>query len=349
MSFQRIWAMFVARNYEFFRDRAALGWNFIFPILIVAGFAVIFGGNTRDVIKVGVFPIQSERIKPNQLAITPKFTGNNLFSFIGFENQETAVNKLKHHKIDFLVKNGSPTDEYWVTETSHKGKIAEQIFNSSLVADEHENPGNRKKITGIEIRYIDWVFPGILAMNMMFSSLFGVGYIIVRYRKNGVLKRFKTTPLNAIEYLTAQMFSRIFVLMSTLIIVWIGCDLIFSFHTVGSYLSLLFIFFLGGLSLISLGLILAARGTSEEFTSGIINFITWPMMFLSEVWFSLEGSPEWVKAASNIFPLTHMLKAARAIMNDGAGLVDVRQEILILTSMFIICLIIGASMFSWDE
>ena len=84
--------------------------------------------------------------------------------------------------------------------------------------------------------------------------------------------------------------------MFTLVIVWTGCDLMFSFKVQGSYIDLFVIFFLGSLSLTALGLVLASRGTSEEFTTGILNFISWPMMFLSEVWFSLEGAPGWVKS-----------------------------------------------------
>ena len=89
-------------------------------------------------------------------------------------------------------------------------------------------------------------FPGILAMNMMFSALWGVGYIVVRYRKNGVLKRLKATPLTSFEYLAAQTLSRIFLLMFTLVVVWVGCDLVFSFTVEGSYFDLFIVFFLGG-------------------------------------------------------------------------------------------------------
>ncbi|MDP3694829.1 MAG: ABC transporter permease, partial [Desulfocapsaceae bacterium] len=98
-----------------------------------------------------------------------------------------------------------------------------------------------------------------------------------------------------------------------------------------------------------MGLVLAARGTSEEFTSGILNFISWPMMFLSEVWFSLEGSPAWIQAVAKIFPLTHMLSGARKIMNDGATLADVQGECLILIAITLICLTIAAKIFSWNE
>ena len=114
-------------------------------------------------------------------------------------------------------------------------------------------PG-KEPIQGREIRYIDWLFPGILGMNMMFSALWGVGYVVVRYRKNGVLKRLKATPLTAFEYLSAQMLSRIFLLMFTLVVVWVGCDLIFSFQVRGPYLDLFVVFLLGSLSLTALGL-----------------------------------------------------------------------------------------------
>jgi ABC-type multidrug transport system permease subunit len=225
----------------------------------------------------------------------------------------------------------------------------EKIFQSSLLPTDNLDLVLKEEIKGRQIRYIDWLFPGILTMNMMFSALWGVGYILVRYRKNGVLKRLKATPLTAFEYLSAQMLSRIFLLMFTLIIVWIGCDLIFSFTVEGSYFDLAIVFFVGSFSLTALGLVFAARGTSEEFTNGILTFVTWPMMFLSEVWFSLEGAPGWVKSVTQIFPLTHLLKAVRKIMHDGAGLVDVAPEMAILTVMTLTFLIAGAALFSWDR
>jgi ABC-2 type transport system permease protein len=186
-------------------------------------------------------------------------------------------------------------------------------------------------------------------MNMMFSALWGVGYLVVRYRKNGVLKRLKVTPLTAFKYLTAQALSRIFLLMFTLVVVWIGCDLIFSFTVLGSYLDLFLIFFIVSLSLTALGLVLASRGTSEEFTTGILNSISWPMMFLSEVWFSLEGAPKWLTDVAKIFPLTHLLNAARKIMHDDAGLADVGFEIVILCVMTLAFLTVGAALFSWNK
>jgi ABC-type multidrug transport system permease subunit len=184
---------------------------------------------------------------------------------------------------------------------------------------------------------------------MMFSALYGVGYVVVRYRKNGVLKRLKATPLTAFEYLSAQMLSRIFLIMFSLVILWIGCDFLFHFHVEGSYLDLALMFLAGSLSLTSLGLIIASRGTSEEFANGLLNFITWPMMFLSEVWFSIEGAPHWVRMMSKALPLTHLLSGVRRIMNDGATLIQVGPELLVLLGMTLVFLFIGAGLFSWNK
>jgi ABC-2 type transport system permease protein len=104
-----------------------------------------------------------------------------------------------------------------------------------------------------------------------------------------------------------------------------------------------------GVGLSALGLVLAARGTSEEFTSGVLNFISWPMMFLSEVWFSLEGSPQAVKYFAQIFPLTHMIKAIRKVMNEGAVLADVQFECLFMIIFAAAALWLRAFMFSWNE
>jgi ABC-2 type transport system permease protein len=348
MNGRRLWAMFAARNKEFFRDRSALGWNFIFPFLIVVGFGIIFGGREYSGFKVGVFPATAPTVSFAGSAVPEKFYTSDYLDFLGFKNLEQGLEKLQHHKIDFLLRLDSPDNEYWVDDTSPKGYIVEKIFKASFLAPGQKD-GVKKEVQGYKIRYIDWLFPGILAMNMMFSALWGVGYVVVRYRKNGVLKRLKATPLTALEYLSAQVLSRIFLLLFTLFVVWVGSDLIFSFRVLGSYVDLLIVFTLGGLSLSAMGLLLAARGTSEEFTSGILNFISWPMMFLSEVWFSLEGAPQWVRNFAQIFPLTHLIRAAREIMNDGARLTDVGLECTVLIFFTVVCLAIGAVLFSWNK
>ncbi len=350
MNLKRLWVLFVARNYEFTRDRAGFGWNILFPFLLVAGFGIVFSGDTPTRYKLGVFHPSEIRSHSEKLHLPPELTGSPFVQVIVFNDFDTGMDKLVHHKIDILVKNTKIPHEYWVSDSSPKGYVMEKLLRESLVDEKSLSPLLRKfSIEGRQIRYIDWLFPGILGMNIMFSSLFGVGYVIVRYRKTGVLKRLKATPVTAVEYLAAQLLSRVVILMTTASLVWFGCHLLFSFHMAGSYLDAAIVFLTGTVSMVSLGLVLAARGTSEELTNGLINFLTWPMMFLSEVWFSLEGAASWVQKAALVFPLTHFLSALRKVVNDGAALGQVTGELAVLAGMSVVCLAVGAALFSWTR
>ncbi|WP_244154244.1 ABC transporter permease [Desulfospira joergensenii] len=351
---KRMWVLFLARNYEFFRDRAGFGWNILFPFLIVAGFGLLFGADSGQEFKAGVFPVSgpanSAPAWMESLDIPEKLKTYSFVKLIPFDSRETAMDRLVHHKVDILLKNGGRAVQYWISDSSPRGRLMEKVVKEAMVP-ESQFAGKviRQEIQGDQVRYIDWLFPGILGMNIMFSAFFGVGYVIVRYRRSGVLKRLKATPVTSFEYLTAQLLSRVVILMGSSALVWAGCDLIFSFQVRGSYLDAFLVFLAGTLCLVSFGLILASRGTNEELTSGVINFICWPMMFLSEVWFSIEGSSDWIKTISSFLPLTHFLKAARRVINDGADLSQVSHELFLMILMSLVFLSLGSWMFSWTK
>lgn len=345
-----MWALFVARNFEFIRDRAGFGWNILFPFLIVAGFGVIFSSDSRSEFKLGVSPVKQDSMTVNELKIPEKLKTYDHIKIVPFETHDEAMDKLLHHKIDILLENKGPKLRYWINNSSPKGYVLEKVVKESIIPEEmFASRVIKQQIKGEQIRYIDWLFPGILGMNIMFSSLFGVGYVIVRYRRSGVLKRLKATPVTAFEYLTAQLVSRVLILLATSSLVWFGCDLFFSFQMQGSYFDAFVIFLAGSICLVSLGLIIACRGTNEELTNGAINFICWPMMFLSEVWFSIEGASAWVKSIAKALPLTHFLSAVRKIINDGATLSEVSSEMTILLVMSLVFLCIGSLLFSWTK
>ena len=159
-------------------------------------------------------------------------------------------------------------------------------------------------------------------MNMMFSCLFGVGYVVVRYRKSGFLRRLSATPVTAFEFGAAQVLSRLLLTISVTALIYGALALFVPFRNEGSVLLLLLIAIVGALSMIAFGFMMAARFASEELANGAINLASWPMMLLSGVWFSLEGAPAWLQQAAKVLPLTQMLDAARAVMLDGAGLAD---------------------------
>lgn len=333
---RRFWAVFVARTTEFLRDRGALAWNMAFPLFAVFGMAFAFSGERQEVFKVGV--VGSPAALPSGFAST-KHVG-----FVGFGSEAEAQDRLRHHQIDLLVQPGRPI-RYWVNESSPKGYLVEKIM---LGTDAARPAPRRGVVTGRSIRYVDWLISGLLAMNMMFSSLFGVGYAIVRYRKNGVLKRLKATPLLAIEFLAAQVLSRLALILAVFSVVYHGANFFLRFQMLGSLWSLYLIFALGGTCLISLGLLVAARVASEELAGGLLNLLSWPMMFLSGVWFSLEGAPRALRLAADALPLTHVIDAARAVMTEGATLAQVSGHLAVLAAMTAVFLTIGAWSFRWE-
>lgn len=341
--FKRILIIFINRNREFYRDKSGFGWNILFPFFVIVGFSLIFSQDTRKEYKVGV--INSVEIRKKISVQYQEFRKSKIIEFIEFESLENGINRLLHHRIDLLI---DPAEgKYWKSSTSPKSFMTEKLLISS--SEEIKTGFIPESVNGREIPYVEWLFPGVLAMNMMFSALFGVGYSVVRDRKNGVLKRFSVTPLTPFEFLTAQILSRMFVIMLTTGTVYTACILIYGFENRGSYLSLLIIFILGSFSMVSLALIIASRSSSEEFAGGILNLLSWPMMMLSEVWFSMEGARPWVIKFSKLLPLTHITSGIRQVMNDGASLYEIRSQIFALLIMSVIFLAAGSVLFRWQK
>lgn len=334
--FKRFYAILKARNLEFFRDKSSLAWSVAFPVLLLVGFSIVFSGDGKDIYKVGVLN------NPDKPAT---FLQTKYIEFVNYTDTELALGKVRQHKLDLLVDYRLGL--YWINDTSPNGYMVEQL----LLAHKNDMTGNdwiKQTVTGKQIRYIDWVLPGILGMNMMFSCLFGVGYVIVRYRKSMVLKRLNATPVSALEFLSAQIVSRLMIVMCISSVIFIGCNIMFDFYMLGSYFDLFIIAILGAMSLISLGLVIAARSQSEELTGGLLNMASWPMMIFSGVWFSLEGSPEFIQHLANWLPLTHLVESARAIMTEGANLYDLRGHIAIMLVMTGVFLGLGTLSFRWN-
>ena len=250
-----------------------------------------------------------------------------------------------------LIDFSAGTGTYFLNRQSPNAEIL-RILLIQHPAGEGDFPGipglNEQEVTGDNIRYVDWLVPGVIGMNMLFSCLFGVGYVIVRYRKNGVLKRLKATPVTPLMFISAQMASRFIIVIITSVVVFIGTNIFLGFTMKGSYFSLLLITSLAIVCMISLGLVFAARIKSEELANGLMNLVTFPMIIFSGVFFSLEGTPGILQKISRIFPLTHFIEGARSIMLEGAGLVELFPNILAMAGMAVLFLGIASAMFNWD-
>ncbi|MTW21643.1 ABC transporter permease [Allochromatium palmeri] len=345
----RIRAILVARNREFYRDRAGLGWNLLMPMLMVLAFAFIFQDEESDLLKIGVLTssgtlsgVESPVLDLEHVTFVP----------VPVTDLAAAIVKVERHQLDLLLDPGAAS-RYWVNGDSAKGYLAERLLlaagssGSESGANTDTGP-ERQTLSGAALRYVDWVLPGVLAMNIMFSSLWGVGWVIVRYRKNGVLRRLKATPLSPWEFLTAQVLSRLLVVLVASLIVYLGAAWLLDVPMRGSYLALALVYVAGSLCLISLGLIIAARLRTEELADGLLNLMSWPMLLLSGVWFSMEGTNTLAQWAAQALPLTHLVAAARAVMIDGAGVVEVLPEISVLLVLAVAFLTLATWMFRWE-
>jgi ABC-2 type transport system permease protein len=333
-SVKRLFAVWHARNLEFLRDRTSLVFTLGVPVAIVVAMALIFGGPPRPLFKVGV-------LAPMPAVAAYPFLGERYFQFVEQPGEAAAIHLVSRNDLDLLLDLRQRPVRYWAIADSPKGYMAEKLL---LQVDPQ---AVRQPTTGVATRYIDWLFPGVLGMNMMFTCLMGAGYVVVRYRRNGFLKRLSATPVSAFEFLSAQVLSRLGLALAVTLILYIGISNVIHFHNAGSNALLLLVAVLGSLSLIAFGLIVAARFASEEVVGGLLNFLTWPMMLLSGVWFSLEGSPRWMQLVAQLFPLTHILQAVRAITLDGAGAASIGVDLAYLAGTTLVFLAAGAYSFRW--
>ncbi len=356
-------AVLKARTMEYVRDRGTFLWNLFFPILMVAGFAFAFGtGESKTLFKVALIGEGGADALKTAIADRSFETGSaamdgflaipqlELIAY-GGADRDAALDKLRKHQFDMAVDFAGGA--WYINDQAAGGPLLRKLLTGS------EDPGTdgampsvpgftEKRVSGKAIRYVDYLVPGVIGMNMMFSCLFGVGFVLVRYRKNGVLKRLKATPVGALNFLTAQAVSRMIIVVLTSVFVFAATNFFLHFRMEGNYLTLLLVLTLGIFAMISLGLVFASRLASEELASGLMNLVTFPMMVFSGVFFSIEGSPAILRAIAKVFPLTHFLDAARAIMLDGAGLAAVWPQMAVLSGMTVLFLAVSASLFKWE-
>lgn len=329
---KRFLAVFYARNLEFFRDKVTFIWNLLFPIFLIFGFAFAFSEDNSSTYKIGI---------SGHTEIRYDFFEYKYLQFIQYDSIEDSLKKLTHHQIDMIIDLDNNT--YYINNESSNGYLVERI----LLSDRKQN-FKKETVTGQKIRKVDWFVPGVLGMNIMFGCLMGVGFVIIRYRKNRVLKRFKATPLHAYEFIIAQLFSRFFIVAFMSTVIYVGTNSFLHFKMEGSYIDLIIITIISIFCHISLGLLFSSRIKSEEVGSGIINIIVWPMMFLSGIFFSLEGTPKSLQIVSRIFPITHFIEGARKIMLDGAGLMEISNNLFFLIASTVVLLVISAFLFKWE-
>lgn len=338
---RNVTALWMARNREYYRDKASLFWSFVFTPMLVIIIALAFSKGDTEVFVIGLKNGTPPTEKIEQAGSQLPGSGRAYITWIEYSDHQRALNQVQYQQVDLLLDASSK--RYWVNNNSAKSELLLELLGDEMAGWQPQ------QVTGDAVRYIDWVLPGMLAMNIMFSGLFGVGYVIVRYRKNGVLKRLQAAPVKAWQFLLAQGASRLVIMLSVTSILFLVCGWMVDLLVVGSAWLLLLIALLGTLSIIGLALLFASRSASEEFANGLLNAISFPMLLLSEIWFTLDKAPAWLQGVADFSPLTHLVRAARAVMLEGAGLADVSFELMVLALISVLSIAAAALLFKWHQ
>jgi ABC-type multidrug transport system permease subunit len=197
-------------------------------------------------------------------------------------------------------------------------------------------------------RYIDWVIPGLIGLNLMSTGMWGIGFGIVYMRQKKQLKRLAATPMHRRDFLLSQMIARLAFVVVEVIPIVLFAWLAFGVRLAGSPLSLALVVVVGALTFAGLGLLTAARARTIEGVSGIMNVVMMPMFILSGVFFSAARFPDAVQPIIQALPLTALNDATRAVYNDGLPLAAVGGELAILAAWMVVCFALALRTFRWQ-
>jgi ABC-2 type transport system permease protein len=333
-----------ARMKEFIRETEAIFWVFGFPLLLTLGLGFAFREKPPDRIPVGVVsgPRAAEQMKA--LAASPALLPR-LYS------ERQGREELRRGKISLLVSGGSPQPVYRLDPTRPDARTARVEADDALQAA----AGRRNAFSARDeivheqgSRYIDFLVPGLLGMNLMGTGMWGMGFTIANARMKKLLKRLVATPMRKSDYLIAQFLSRLIFLVIEIVVVVGFAWMVFGVRVNGSLLLFALICLLGGMAFAAIGLLVASRAQTLEAVSGLMNLVMMPMWLCSGVFFSYERFPDAVQPLIRALPLTALNDALRAVMNDAAGIGQVAPQVANLAIWTSLAYVAGLRMFRWQ-
>lgn len=196
-------------------------------------------------------------------------------------------------------------------------------------------------------RYVDFLVPGLLALTILSTSLWGTGMTIVANRRENLLKRFMATPMRPYEYILSHVIGRLIILGFEVMTVLLAAGVIFKFRIAGTFAAFATIALLGASALTAMGILLGSRTTNSALMNGICNLILLPMMVLSGVWFGRSNMPEWLADAARWLPLTPVVDGLRRVALEGATLAELGFEVGLLAAYFAAATVAARRAFKW--
>jgi ABC-2 type transport system permease protein len=339
-----------SRIREFYREPAAIFWVYGFPLLMALALGIAF--RQRPIEQ----PIAVDLVGSGAEALQKKLAEDKRFK-LTLSPKEDWKRRLRAGKTDLVIDAESPDGtNYTLWDEPHRAEsllaryAAELALRGTATAATSAKDSPTIKQSHLEekgIRYIDYLMPGMLGMNLMGGGLWGVGFALADMRTRKLLKRFLATPMRRSDFLFGVMLSRlVFTVPEVLILLGFGW-LAFGVTCQGNLLLLLGVIMLGGVSFSGIGLLVASRAKTIETVSGLMNLVMLPMWILSGVFFSYERFPEAAHPLIRLLPLTALNDALRGVMLDGQSAWRLWPELTTLTVWGGVTFVIALRIFRW--
>jgi ABC-2 type transport system permease protein len=260
-----------------------------------------------------------------------------------------ARRRLARARSDVIVVPGSPP-EFVYDPNRVESVLARAAAENAMMKAKAPSATPARDVTIVEPggRYIDFLIPGLLGMNVMGGGLWGIGFVIVDMRIRKLLKRLIATPMRRSDFLLGLAISRLIFTAIEVLLLLVFAYFAFQVAVHGRVIDLIIVIIIGAATFAGIGLLVACRATTTEAVSGLMNMVMLPMWLLSGVFFSSERFPEVIQPIIKALPLTALNDALRSIMLDGASLVSVWREIAVLVAWGSISFVLALRWFRWN-
>jgi ABC-type multidrug transport system permease subunit len=324
----------LARLKLFFREPGAVFWTFGFPLLLTVALGAAFRNRPPEPATVATPSLQLR----DALAGDPGLR-------VQLLEESAARAGLRTGRIDVVVLAGPPI-AYLFDPARPESRLARALADAAL-HPRREPATVDRPVTEPGSRYIDFLIPGMIGMNIMSSSMWGIGYVLVEMRTRKLLKRLVATPMSRLQFLVSFVLMRaLFLLLELPVLLAFGW---FAFHVgiAGSIPLLVAVSVAGALTFAGLGLLVASRAQNTQTVSGLMNAIMLPMFIGSGVFFSTARFPQAMQPFVRVLPLTALNDALRAIMIDGAGLASLALPLALLAATTVLSFAAALRLFRW--
>ena len=337
-----LWQLTLSRFREFLREPEAVFWVFAFPVLLACALGLAFRSQGAPEVLAGVLS------GPGAAEIEGALTKESGVRTRIVDRAEADV-ALRNGAIHMLVVPGDPVT-YELDPTRPESRVARYVVDERIQSAAGRRPAVAAQDRLVSVpgsRYIDWVVPGLLGMNIMGTGMWSVGFSVVQARTRKLLKRFMATPMRRSHYLLSHMLSRLIFLALEVAALLGFARLIFGIPMEGSLLTLAGFCLLGAITFSGLGLLVASRARTVEGVSGLMNLVMVPMWIFSGVFFASENFPEVMQPFISLLPLTALNDALRGVMIDGTGIAGLMMPAAILVTWMVVSFGAALKMFRW--